>query len=223
MKSIIKILESSGVVGSLDGTTEDFCHTAQRYIEDNPSTYYSVTCTLDRRYKVNGRLLYKMDTAKQILYMQKGLIDILYGMVYIGLPEFTKKGVVHYHMLISHPEIKIPDSIVMTSILKGLQKFGKVQYVQECRNIKGYIEYMFKEYTKGYNDKVLLSNQVYKWCVAQRSEIGRGAKRDDPNFAESAEPSLSDTASSTSERRAKRGLAKTDVSILEQNIRLKIL
>lgn len=117
--------------------------------------FYFVTVSLDNKQKVRGRLVHKLPPSNQISFLRDGLDGLLSGWHYVGCFEFTKKGVIHAHIAMAHPHILLFNSLVKSSIISYIRKFGIANTwsnaVSEIAHPDKVLEYIFKEYDENRN------------------------------------------------------------------------
>lgn len=93
----------------------------------------------DQRIKLG-----KQDRFRQILLAGEEIKEAFKGMEYILYPEFTKKGMIHWHGLMYHPNMPAC-GLVEDSIIKVCRRFGKQHDVQLVNDLEAWYKYITKE------------------------------------------------------------------------------
>lgn len=120
--------------------------------------WYALTVTVDRHAKYKNRLIYKMLPHEQINAMYTKLKTIFDdGFNYYFRFEFTKKGIIHAHGIVSHKTYKSYNDIVMHTIKQTIQRiFGRIQDCRPVSNMKSWMDYINKEYRE--DNKIGITN-----------------------------------------------------------------
>lgn len=129
-----------------------------------PFFWYNVCVTFKSKFRVpkvkGGYVELQKNSPIMQFKLTKELIGLLFnGFVYFGVPEWTERGVIHYHMIVAHPLIHVYDSLVRTSIHDMLRrKCGPIQYVQPVKSMDDTLRYMMKEYHSNSSNYHVMSN-----------------------------------------------------------------
>lgn len=96
-----------------------------------------------RTEKIFKVKLSHQDRHRQIELSGNQLIKDLDGLHYVLYPEFTQRGIVHWHGIIYHPLVN--SKLVEDMICTQLRRYGKQQDVKRVVSIPSWVQYMCKE------------------------------------------------------------------------------
>lgn len=142
--------KSSVGVEVLVEPTLDFRSQVVQYVKNSSRIWYSVTIPITNNFKIGSKLLRNFSPIDQIEKFNRELRNAFSSGCYDYLfqPEFNKKGMLHYHGIVSHKIVKDYSSLVMEGLKFIIKDYTDLRYktVEICRNPTGYTTYVLKEY-----------------------------------------------------------------------------
>lgn len=112
--------------------------------------FYGITITFSPKCLLKKQIFIQDYVPTAQFNIMAPMIESLFeGWLYCFWAEWTKKGLIHFHGVAAHPNYKIENSMVLTTLRKVLRTFGKMNdnssAVNSVSDFRKFLEYCSKE------------------------------------------------------------------------------